>query len=92
LFALAQFRQDTNDMQTPDENAQVAQVVDRLVAKYPTVPREQIQVVVARLQAKLQEAPVRDFVPVLIENEARDLISAKIQQADFSKYTAETGS
>jgi hypothetical protein len=79
-------------MQTPDENAQVTQVVERLVAKYPTVPRDDIEAVVAGVRAKLQDAPVRDFVPVLIENEARDLISAKIQQADFSKYKAETGS
>lgn len=59
-----------------DERDRVAEVADRLRVRYPAVPHERIDEVVAQAHRELDAARVRDFVPVLVEKRARDLLRA----------------
>ncbi|WP_116083875.1 three-helix bundle dimerization domain-containing protein [Agromyces sp. PvR057] len=56
--------------QVSEEHA-VAEVVDRLAEKYPSVERAEIERIVADEYGQLDGRPVRDFVPVLIEKSAK---------------------
>lgn len=50
-------------------------VVDRLAAKFPALPRERIEDVVLQEHSLLDSGRVRAFVPVLVEHAARDRLS-----------------
>jgi hypothetical protein len=59
-----------------EERDRVAEVAERLRVRYPAVPRERVDEVVAQAHRELDTARVRDFVPVLVEKRARDLLRA----------------
>lgn len=54
-----------------DEEAELADIVERLQARFPHTPRHVIEARVAEARDHFARARVRDFVPVLIEREAR---------------------
>ncbi|CDJ99965.1 hypothetical protein MIC448_1990008 [Microbacterium sp. C448] len=53
-----------------DEDAVMDQIAERLAARFPSTPIEQISAVVREAHLALAGAHVRDFVPVLVEREA----------------------
>ena len=59
-------------MNAEDESRAVDQVVDRLAQRFPDVPRDRITAIVGEEHQGLEGNPIRDFVPVLVEHEARD--------------------
>lgn len=59
-------------MDRSDEVRAVAGVVDRLSAHFPDVPREHVEAIVTEEHHRFDGNPIRDFVPVLVEHEARD--------------------
>lgn len=59
-----------------DERNRVADVVERLKVKYPGVAHDRVVEAVAQAHRELDAARVRDFVPVLVEKRARDLLQA----------------
>lgn len=59
-----------------DERARVAEVVERLQGKFPAVTRDRITESVAQAHRELDTARFRDFVPVLVEKRARDLLES----------------
>ncbi len=59
-------------MDRSDEARAVDSVIDRLAAHFPDVPRVQVESVVREEHHRLDGNPIRDFVPVLVEHEARD--------------------
>jgi len=61
-------------METPDVEKAVAQVVDRLAAKHPDIARERIESIVDDVQAQFADAPVTDFIPVLVEHDAKQAL------------------
>lgn len=54
-----------------DEQAAMDQVVERLAARYPDVSAETIAAIVREVYVTLADARVRDFLPVLVEREAK---------------------
>jgi hypothetical protein len=58
-----------------DESKAVEQVLQRLVARFPTVPKHTVRATVQELHARI-DGPVRNFVPLLVEHGARDKLSA----------------
>jgi hypothetical protein len=58
-------------MQTPDEDRELAEVIDRLMRKFPTAGREEVEGAVTVEYLALEGNPVRDFVPVLVEKQAK---------------------
>jgi hypothetical protein len=58
-------------MQIEEETRAVGLVVDRLAERFPDVAREHVAAIVAEEHLELEGNPIRDFVPVLVEHEAR---------------------
>jgi hypothetical protein len=59
-------------MDRSDEIRAVDEVIDRLAAHFPDVPRVDVASVVYDEHRRLDGNPIRDYVPVLVEHEARD--------------------
>jgi hypothetical protein len=59
-------------MTTEEEARAVDQVVDRLAARFPDVSRDRVAAIVGEEHLELEGNPIRDFVPVLVEHEARE--------------------
>ena len=63
-----------------DEGQAIAQVVDRLAAQFPSLARERVQQVVDEERERVAGGRVRDFVPVLVEHEAKERLRAEAEQ------------
>ena len=59
-------------MNAEEEARAVDQVVDRLAARFPDVSRDRVAAVVGEEHLELEGNPIRDFIPVLVEHEARE--------------------
>ncbi|MDR5698525.1 three-helix bundle dimerization domain-containing protein [Agromyces aerolatus] len=64
-------------MDTDEEDRAVDQVVDRLADRFPAAGREHIAAVVDEEHHELDGNPIRDFVPVLVEHDARDRLRSE---------------
>lgn len=58
-------------MQTPDEAKEIDEVIERLMTKFPTATRDEVVEVVSKEHEALMGNRVRDFVPVLVEKQAK---------------------
>ena len=58
-----------------DEHRAVDEVYRRLVARFPQVSPGQVRVTVDGVHARLT-GPVRDYVPLLVERESRQILTA----------------
>jgi hypothetical protein len=59
-------------MDSVSEAREVQKVIDRLTGRFPDTSPIEISAVVHEEHDKLAESRIRDFIPVLIEHEARD--------------------
>jgi hypothetical protein len=50
----------------------VAQVIDRLADKFPRLGRDEVEQAVRSAHGALDGAPIREYVPVLVEHDAKD--------------------
>lgn len=66
-------------MTTEDEDRAVAHVIDRLAEKFPDLPRSIVERAVHERRAALAGNPVRDYIPVLIERGAKELLRESTQ-------------
>lgn len=57
-----------------DEDGAMGQVVERLAVGFPGVDSETVSAIVREAYAAFNEATVRDFIPVLVERQARALL------------------
>ena len=64
-------------MNGPDEEQQIANVVEQLEQRFPAFSTQEIEVIVAEQVALLDGNPIRDYVPRLVEHGAR----SKLRQA-----------
>ena len=55
-----------------NEDAAIDHVVDRLTSQFPSVPAEDIATRVSEVRSTFDEAPIRDFVPVIVEHDVKD--------------------
>ena len=60
-----------------DEDIAVEHAAERLAERYPSVPRERIDELVEKHHENFEGAPVRDFVPVLIEHDVKQELNAE---------------
>jgi hypothetical protein len=58
-------------MQTPDEAKEIDEVIERLMIKFPTATRDEVVEAVSQEHQALTGNRVRDFVPVLVEKQAK---------------------
>ena len=61
-------------MPIDDEGHAIEEVVDRLATKFPQIPRETVTEVVIAQHAQFGASAIRDFVPVLVEHGAAELL------------------
>jgi hypothetical protein len=54
-----------------DESVALEHAAERISEKFPDVPREDIDRLVEEHSEEYDGAPVRDFVPVLVEHEVK---------------------
>jgi len=62
-------------MATEDELRAVEQVVDRLTAKFAHMPAQRISEIVDQTYHEFDGAPIRDFVPIMVEKSAKDRLA-----------------
>lgn len=62
-------------MTTQEEQRALAHVVDRLGRRYPRLSSELVIATVAEIEATLSDARIRDYVPLLVEREAIDVLA-----------------
>jgi hypothetical protein len=86
-------------MNAEEEARAVDQVVDRLAARFPDVSRDRVAAVVGEEHVELEGNPIRDFVPVLVEHEARERLRGEgatptsiVTEADASSPPSGPGS
>ena len=58
-------------MNGPDEEQQIANVIEQLEQRFPAFSTQEIEVIVAEQVALLDGNPIRDYVPRLVEHGAR---------------------
>ena len=66
-----------SDDTTADENKALEEIVERLQQRFPDAPRETVADAVEQARTAHDDAKVRDFVPVLIEKEAKARLKGK---------------
>ena len=59
-------------MDAEHEEHGVAQVIERLAVQFPELERDQVEQVVHAAHQALSGNPIRDFVPVLVEHDAKE--------------------
>ncbi len=59
------------------EEREVEAVVQRLADRFPEVGHERVVEIVTEAHQELDGNPIRDFVPVLVEHEARERLRAE---------------
>ena len=50
-------------------------IADRLTARFPHIARARVIQIVGEIHQHFDESPIREFVPVLVEREARQRLS-----------------
>ncbi|WP_426622995.1 three-helix bundle dimerization domain-containing protein [Leifsonia sp. McL0607] len=65
--------------ETADHEAAIDHAVDRLAARFPMVPRDRIVDLVHERHGDYTGAPIRDFIPVLIEHDVRRELAAEVE-------------
>jgi len=58
--------------ESDDDGDTTADVIERLAARFPTLPRDHIVEVVHQEHDRMDGARVRDFIPLLVEHEATE--------------------
>ena len=64
---------------TADEEVAIGHAVDRLAERFPTVPRDRIADLVHQRHIDYTGAPVRDFIPVLIEHDVKRELAEEVR-------------
>ena len=63
-----------------DETQALDELADRLRVKFPEAPLGSIRKAVSEVHHQYDGRPIRDFIPVLVEREVRDHLSADQRQ------------
>ncbi len=72
----------TGHEQSPDEElVAVEHAASRLAERFPHVSPERIEQLVRERHGEFEGAPVRDFVPVLVEHDVKRLLTAETGEA-----------
>jgi hypothetical protein len=69
-------------MDTAEEMRHLAALVERLTRKFPELDPNTIEETVTSFHLQLGDAPIRDYVPVLVEREAIDSLKARTRARD----------
>lgn len=68
------------DPNTRGEQSRVADAASRLRTRFPQLSAEEVARAVELSHRELDDAPVRDFVPLLVEKRARELLTGSLSR------------
>ncbi|SDO44638.1 hypothetical protein SAMN05216368_11854 [Cryobacterium flavum] len=71
-------------MDSKQEKNAVDDVVRRLEVRYADLPTGRVKSVVSACHASLDDKPIRDFIPVLVEHAARSQLRAERRPAPYT--------
>lgn len=72
----------TGRMDPAEEKRHVAALVERLTEMFPELAPTTVEETVTSVHRDLGDAPVRDYVPLLVEREAIDTLKARARDAN----------
>ena len=67
-----------------DETKGIAQLIDRLVMRFPQLSASTVEEAVSGAHRQFDDARVRDFVPLLVEHEALNTLRDLAGKADLA--------
>ncbi len=70
------------------EHTPIDAVIQRLTERFPTVPPERVAAVVQAELHQFDDARVTDFVPVLVEHEAHEVLRREAKPATLAEQGA----
>jgi hypothetical protein len=62
-----------------DESRALEQLVERLTARFSEIPGDTVRAIVTATHEQFTGRPIRDFVPVLVEREAKERLTSDTQ-------------
>ena len=66
------------------EQTVIDEVVARLTCRYPAIPKETVESIVHDVYARFDGRPLRDYVPLLVERNAKSELERLGADADHS--------
>jgi hypothetical protein len=66
------------------EQTVIDEVVARLTSRYPAIPNETVESIVHDVYARFDGRPLRDYVPLLVERNAKSELERRAADADYS--------
>ena len=66
------------------EQTVIDEVVARLTSRYPAIPKETVESIVHDVYARFDGRPLRDYVPLLVERNAKSELERLGAHADHS--------
>ena len=66
------------------EQTVIDEVVARLTSRYPAIPKETVESIVHDVYARFDGRPLRDYVPLLVERNAKSELERRAADADYS--------
>lgn len=71
-------------MTEEDETKAISQLVERLVMRFPQLPARTVEETVSVAHREFKHAPVRDFVPLLVEHDVLIELKELAGEADLT--------
>lgn len=81
---------ETYEMTMEDEQIALETVVARLAARYPAASREHVEHVV-REEHEALAGPIRDYIPILVEHQAKGRLRDSLSQEINHRQSETTG-
>jgi hypothetical protein len=58
-------------MERSEENRAIDEVIDRLAKQFPQLPADEVATAVNQTRPEFDHAPIREFIPLFVERDAR---------------------
>ena len=71
-------------MPPSDEAAQIDEVIERIAASSPDVTAADVARIVRTMHAGFDDAKLREFIPLLVERKAREVLKHREQSLHWS--------
>lgn len=65
-------------MDSADEAEEIAAIIERLERQFPEVPPPEVALVVHEAHDAFRGRPIRNYVPVLVEGDARERLRSRL--------------
>ncbi|HEX5730931.1 three-helix bundle dimerization domain-containing protein [Microbacterium sp.] len=68
-------------MHAPDNDKEIAAIIDRLERAFPDVPAPEVVAVIREAHDAFHDYPVSSHVPVIVERQAKDRLRGRAGQS-----------